>query len=283
MNVLVLIQTAFSLATLPPMLPDTPPPPPPLPVERLAELKTMQDVISASLLADGRPAPAHLVLPELENRHHTLEFMRVHYPESMRGKKSQALPIAWLLVDERGKVQQAQLLTSSGFAELDSLSVDVLDIASFRPAQLDGRNIGVWIPFPARIPPHDELIEIIKASTSDVSEVPTHTPYTQKPVLLNRNRVEAAIVRVLHGPNRQIAEINEMFARAQQLGGKTELWLFIDKTGAVANVVVKKTSGNKDLDTHALAIAKIMNFAPAKNGDEPVDVWLEVPIQFKGR
>lgn len=282
MNVLVLLHTTFTLATLPPMLPDTPPRPP-VPVEHLSSLKTMQDVIAVSLLADGRRAPSNLVLPELQNRHHTLEFMRVHYPESMRGKKGHRLPIAWLFVDEHGKVRQAQLLSSSGFAALDSLSVNVLGIALFRPAQLEGRNVGVWVPFPARIPPHEELIETIKAATNDITNTPMYTPHTHKPVLLNRNQVEAAIVRVMHGANKALAEMNEMFNRPQNLGGKTDLWLFIDNTGTVANVLVKKTSGNKDLDAHAFAIAKMMRFAPARNGEQPVDVWLEVPIHFKAR
>jgi outer membrane biosynthesis protein TonB len=35
------------------------------------------------------------------------------------------------------------------------------------------------------------------------------------------------------------------------------------------------------LDTAAENIARMMRFSPAKNGDEPVDVWIEVPIRFK--
>jgi TonB family protein len=49
----------------------------------------------------------------------------------------------------------------------------------------------------------------------------------------------------------------------------------------VRNAVVSKTSGNTDLDTNAVNIAKMMRFSPARNGDKPVAVWIQVPIKFK--
>ena len=281
MNLFALLNAAF-LTALPPMAPDTPPPLP-VPAERVVALKTMEDVIGATVLADGSRAPAHLVLPQLSNRLHTLEFMRVHYPEKLRKKVSKKLAVAWVYIDEEGKTGEVSLVTSSGYPALDSLSLRVMQIAAFRPAQLDGKPVGVWVPFPARIPPHDELIATLAAMTADVTDTPMETPHTQKPVLLNRNQVEAAIVRIRHGANRALAEMNEMFQRPQNAGGKIDLWIYIDATGSVAKTIIKKTSGNKDLDASAENIARMMRFAPAKNGDTPVDIWIEVPIQFKER
>lgn len=278
-SVLVL-GTASALAALPAMQPDTPPPPP-VEVSRLASLKTMQDVIAVSMLSNGERAPAHLVLPELQNRRQTLEFMRVHYPKSMMKVVTSTTPIAWVHVDEAGRVASARLLTGSGHAALDSLSIQALAVASFTPARIGESKVGVWVPYPARIPPHDELLGMLAADGRPRSEAPIETPYTEKPKLLNRNQVEAAIVRVLAGANRQLAEINEMFNRSQRIGGRTDLWIYIDEAGAVQNALVKKTSGNTDLDTSALQIAKLMRFSPARNGQTPVDVWIEVPIAFK--
>jgi TonB family protein len=243
----------------------------------------MQDVIGATLLADGSRAPAQLVLPELANRLHTLQFMRANYPESMRELTSTGLPIAWLLVGEDGKVGEAHLLRTSGYAELDSLSLGVLRIAHFRPATNQGKAVGVWLPFPARIPPYRELVQTLDMADKPVSESPVGVAYTRKPVLLNRNQVEAAIVRIVHQLNPQVREMNEAFARAQMAGGTTQMDIFIDRLGNVQNAVVKKTSGNRDLDGHALQIARMMRFSPALNGEEPVEVWMEVPIRFVAR
>lgn len=250
---------------------------------QLAELKTRQDVVSASLLADGSRAPADIILPELLNRHHTLEYIRVNYPEAMRKKTGRGLPVAWMLVNEEGRVAKARLVTSSGYAELDSLSLQVLGIAEFKPARLAGRPIAVWVPFPARIPPYNELLATLQAATSDASITPMRTPHTQKPVLLNRNQVEAAIIRVIYSRNADVVEAQEAFARSQSVGGKTEMWILIDTSGVVVNTVVKKTSGNRDLDASARDIARMMRFSPARNGHEPAQVWIEVPIHFKPR
>src|SRR5688572_17977104 len=157
MNLLAILPLALGLAAPAPMPSDTPPAFP-APLSRLAELKSAHDVIAVSLLADGQAAPATLVLPSLINRRHTLEYMRVHYPEKMRKVVSNTTPVAWLFVDEKGRVAQARLLTSSGHPALDSLSLAVVSIAEFTPALHDKRPVGVWVPFPARIPPHEQLL-----------------------------------------------------------------------------------------------------------------------------
>lgn len=262
-------------------MPSDTPPAPPVAAEKLTQLKTMQDVIAVTLLADGQRAPAELVLPQLLNRRQTLEYMRVHYPMSMRDSVTQTLPVAWVYVDERGRVGRAKLVVGSGYAPLDSLSISVFNVAWFKPAERNGQPVGVWVPMPARIPPHDELIGVLKAAEQVKSEAPVSVAYTVKPVLLNRAQVEAAIIRVVHNVNSRALEASEAFNRAQRVGGTVQLWLFIDANGAVANALVKKTSGNIELDNSALQVARIMRFSPAKDGATPVDVWIEAPIKFK--
>jgi TonB family protein len=282
MNFLAVLPLALGLTAPAPMPSDTPPTFP-APISRLAALNSAQDVIGVSLMADGKAAPATLVLPSLINRRHTLEYMRVHYPESMRKVISNATPVAWVFVNEKGRVSHARLLTSSGYPALDSLSLATVSVAEFAPAKHDNRPVGVWVPFPARVPPHEQLITAIASMERDMTEAPGHTPHTQKPVLLNRGQVEAAIVRVMHGANKGIAEVNEAFARNQRIGGTAEMWLLIKADGSVGNMQFKKKTGSADLDTAAQTVAQLMRFAPGKNGDVPVDVWLEVPIKFSDR
>lgn len=276
---LAVLHLAFSLAA-PPALPSDTPPTLPVPLEALARIKSAEDVVAVTLLADGSPAPAQLLLPQLENRRQTLQFMRVNYPESMRTVTRRGAAIAWVFVDDAGKVGAAKLLTSSGHAPLDSLSLQVLKIALFKPAQHSGRRVAVWLPFPAAIPPYDELVATLEGADRPLSEAPRDVPYTQKPVLLNRAQVEAAIIRVVHQLDPQLRQINEAFARAQNAGGVAHLNVFIDMQGAVQNVLIRKTTGNRDLDDAAINIARMMRFSPARNADSPVEVWLEVPIKF---
>jgi TonB family protein len=279
MNALAVIHALVTVVTPAPFVSDTPPAPPP--VEQLARLRTMNDVIGVTLLENGTAAPTDITLPQIENRRHTLEYMRVHYPEKKRDVISHATPLAWVHVTATGQVGDVRLLNTSGHEEMDALSLEVMRMAVFKPAVHNGKPIGVWVPFPARIPPYHELIATLKASDQPLSEAPQQVAYTQKPVLLNRNQVEAAIIRIIHQASSRMREINEAFARSQNAGGTTHMNIFIDQEGVVRNALVSKTSGVTDLDQSAISIAKMMRFSPAKNGDRPVEVWIEVPIRFK--
>jgi TonB family protein len=282
MNTLTLVSLALNLATPSPMPSDTPPP---LPVaaDRLADLKTREDVVAVTLLEDGTPAPSALVLPELLNRRQTLEYMRVHYPQSMLDVLTTTLPVAWVHVNADGRVGGATLVIGSGHAELDSLSLAVLEVADFKPAHHKGQPVGVWVPFPARIPGHAELLEFIASLDRQPWDAPFQRQFTQRPVLLNRTQVENAIIRFSHNLNSQQAQVSEMFRRSQYIGGKADMWIYIDERGSVMNALVKKTSGNEELDGMAIQVARLMRFAPARDGEVPVDVWIEVPIQFRSQ
>lgn len=279
MNALAVVHALVTLVTPLPLVSDTPPAPPP--VEQLARLRTMSDVIGVTVLENGTAAPANITLPQIDNRRHTLEYMRVHYPEKKRDVASSNTPLAWVHVTASGQVGDVRLLNSSGHRELDALSLEVMRMAIFKPAVHEGKPIGVWVPFPARIPPYNELIATLKSSDQPLSEAPQQVEFTQKPVLLNRNQVEAAIIRIIHQSSSRMREITEAFARSQNAGGTTHMNIFIDQAGVVRNALVSKTSGVTDLDQSAINIAKMMRFSPARNGDQPVEVWIEVPIRFK--
>lgn len=281
MNPLLVLHIAFT-AMVPTMRPDTPPPLP-IPVAQLAHLKTRQDVIAASVLEDGKPAPGELVLPELQNRRQTLEYMMIHYPEKLRDTVTTTMPIAWVFVNRNGKVAEAHMLMASGHPALDSLSLATLSVAWFRPALIGHDSVGLWVPYPARIPPYPQLEAALNAYDFDRSKTPVATPFDHAPEVLNRNQVEAAVIRIVYEVDQRIREFNERMTRAQSAGGTTLLWVYISPTGTVENALVKKTSGNTDLDNSALQVAKIMRFSPALNKGQAVDAWLEVPIKFRNR
>jgi TonB family protein len=259
------------------------PAPAPPTLERLSQIKSKQDVIGVAVLDNGTSAPAALILPDLQNRRQTLQFMLVNYPEGKAAKPGKGTAIAWVCVDRRGRVGKALLVNGSGNAHFDSLSLRVLEVASFAPGRIGNDTVDVWVPLPARVPTRDELTAALAVESGDRSAAPVHTEFTDAPELMNRARVEDAIMRTVFNVNRDVAARTERFMRAQNAGGTVVLWIYIDVKGNVTNSVMKKTSGNPDLDASAQQVAAIMQFRPAQHKGQPVDVWIEVPIAFKGR
>ena len=104
----------------------------------------------------------------------------------------------------------------------------------------------------------------------DISETPTFTPYTVAPDLRNRQEASAAILR----------EWPTML-RDAHIGGTVIVWFFIDESGKVVNTKVSESSGFAALDEAALRVADVFRFTPALNRDQPVKVWVEMPITFR--
>ena len=92
---------------------------------------------------------------------------------------------------------------------------------------------------------------------------PSFIPYDTPPVLLNRQDLIEAIADAY--PDR---------LEGLGIGGRVELWLYIDENGQVENHVTKTSSGNDRLDAAAEAVAPTMRFKPAANRDEPTPVWV---------
>lgn len=71
--------------------------------------------------------------------------------------------------------------------------------------------------------------------------------------------------------------------RAAGIGGRVELWLYVDETGAVTGAEVKTSSGETRLDEAALRVGESMRFEPAMNRDRPTAVWVARWISFSVR
>ena len=107
-------------------------------------------------------------------------------------------------------------------------------------------------------------------STGGVEDGPTVTLYSVPPVLLNRNEVAERVTRLYPRALKKLG-----------VGGRVMIWILIDAEGRVARSVLRQTSGRDTFDQAALKVAEIMRFEPALYSDEPVAVWLTVPIRFK--
>jgi TonB family protein len=98
---------------------------------------------------------------------------------------------------------------------------------------------------------------------------PAFTPMTVRPTLTNANDVSQALMR----------EYPAML-RDAGIGGAPVMWIYIDENGLVADTRVHETSGYEALDQAAMNVARVMTFTPARNGDDVVATWVQIPIRF---
>jgi len=71
--------------------------------------------------------------------------------------------------------------------------------------------------------------------------------------------------------------------REAGIGGTALLYFSIDQEGVVADVRIFESSGHAALDEAALRAARIFRFSPARNRDQPVPVWIQIPLTFTTR
>jgi protein TonB len=74
-------------------------------------------------------------------------------------------------------------------------------------------------------------------------------------------------------------------SRARRLGiqGTTLLHVLVSERGRVAEVVVKQSAGHPDLDQAAADAVRRWQFEPARSGDQSVQMWVQLPFEFRLR
>jgi TonB family protein len=101
---------------------------------------------------------------------------------------------------------------------------------------------------------------------------PTFTPFTLPPIILNESDVARAIERY-YPP----------LLRDAGIGGAVRLWFHVNERSEVLHIRVAKSSGHQALDDAAMKIGEMIRFAPAKNRDQAVTVWVDIPIVFPAK
>ncbi|MYC86876.1 MAG: TonB family protein [Gemmatimonadales bacterium] len=99
---------------------------------------------------------------------------------------------------------------------------------------------------------------------------PSFIAFDRPPVLQNATEVGDALVQA-YPQNLKEAGI----------GGRVEIWLYIDTSGMVRNTELKTSSGSDVLDAAAADVGATMSFEPARNRDQPTDVWVAQWITFQ--
>jgi periplasmic protein TonB len=84
-------------------------------------------------------------------------------------------------------------------------------------------------------------------------------------------------------PPRQISESPFHYPEElwdEGIEGQTTLRVFVAASGQVDSVEVDTPSGHAAFDSAAARGAHELRFEPARRGDDPVGVWVLLPVQF---
>ncbi|KPJ75075.1 MAG: hypothetical protein AMS19_14410 [Gemmatimonas sp. SG8_23] len=109
-------------------------------------------------------------------------------------------------------------------------------------------------------------------SAEEIRREPTFTPFTVAPGITNREEV-IRVLREQYPPLLQEAGV----------GGTVRVYFFVNERGLVEQVRLDRSSGHPALDEAALNVAGAYRFTAARNGDDPVPVWVSFPITFQVR
>lgn len=233
----------------------------------------------------------YTVRPDLVNEREVQQAMEDEYPPQLREAGIGGTVQVHFFIDTRGEVQRTLIARTSGSPALDSAALRAARRFQFTPALNLDEIVPVWIAIPLTFQssetdeedPEDRADpdtqgepaaqEVSAADPlADLMQAPTFTPYTVRPDLVNEREVQQALARE-YPP----------IVRDAGIGGTVNVHFFIDDEGVVQRVLVAQTSGHEALDSAALRVARVFRFSPARDEDEPVPVWIAIPITFQTR
>jgi TonB family protein len=225
----------------------------------------------------------YTVKPRLLNPAQVQAAIQREYPPLLRDAGVEGQTIAWFYIEASGRVTKAQVVESSGSRELDRAALKVAPLMQFSPALNRDQPVPVWVQIPITFQPRAGAEDLtqgtgalpesgVPAPVAGAGEGPRFTPYTVPPRLNNGADVQRAL-----------QERYPPLLRDAGIRGQTMVWFHIGADGRVLEVRVQGTSGHNALDQAALAVGRTMEFTPAMNRDEPVDVWVQIPITFSAQ
>lgn len=72
-----------------------------------------------------------------------------------------------------------------------------------------------------------------------------------------------------------------VMAKRRGYDGRILLSVLVGTKGLVSEITIKHSSGHLSLDRAALSTVKDWLFTPASEGDRPVAMWVDVPVEFQ--
>jgi TonB family protein len=212
--------------------------------------------------------------PVVLNEAEVARAIEAYFPPLLRDAGVGGAVRLWFYVNDRGELVHVRVAKGSGHQALDDAALKVAELIRFTPAKNRDRAVAVWVDMPIVF--GEKSVDITRPAPQQSQERqqqeqgPTFTPFTVAPLLLNAREVSQALQR-FYPP----------LLRDSNVGGSVKLWFYIAEEGNVRRTLLKSGSGHAALDDAAMKVAEMMRFAPAKNRDKLVPVWVDIPIVFR--
>jgi protein TonB len=130
------------------------------------------------------------------------------------------------------------------------------------------------IPKAQKVKPVEKKTPVAQPTT--VQNEPMSEQVAAATPAVSKARAQKAEADYLNNPKPSYPRVSKRMGEQ----GEVRLKVQVGATGDVLMVELVKSSGFERLDEAALAAVKNWKFKPAKQGDEPVSSWVEVPVKF---
>ena len=198
------------------------------------------------LMAEPTFTP-YTVRPDLINEREVMRALEAEYPPILRDAGIGGITNVHFFINTRGVVQRVLVAETSGHEVLDSAALRVARIFRFTPALNLDEVVPVWIAVPITFATRTEGADGVPEEVREFADS------------IARERGDA--------PGDPPSD-----SAARQEASAADL--------VVQKAVAGRSSGHDPLDAAALRAARVMRFTPALDEDEPVPVWIAIPITF---
>jgi TonB family protein len=226
---------------------------------------------------EAAPAPVTFTQPRVRNAARVQQALEREYPIGLKDLGVSGTVEMSFYIDERGVVQRFETKQSSGNPDLDKAATQVAPVFQFTPAMRGSEAVPVWFSMAitfgkvANAAPAVPTNVVAAGDTPTGPDQPVASQFDVAPQVRNANRVRQTLDREY-----------PIGLRAAGIGGTVEIWFYVDERGGVERFQLKKSSGNPDLDSAAMEVAKVFQFNPGTRSGTPAAGWIPIGVAFAG-
>ncbi|WP_423926615.1 TonB family protein [Candidatus Palauibacter sp.] len=234
--------------------------------------------------------------PVLQNAPEVTATLEAAYPADLKTAGVGGRAELWLYLDASGVVRNQRIKTTSGADALDLAATEVVKTMRFESAMNRGQPTDAWVSQVVTFQVLDDAEPSLQSEGPEGEDVEEEgeeeitvtgvwdsgedsadfldgvrlIPFDTNPVLQNAPEVTATLEAAYPAD-----------LKTAGVGGRAELWLYLDASGVVRNQRIKTTSGADALDLAATEVVKTMRFESAMNRGQPTDAWVSQVVTFQ--
>jgi TonB family protein len=254
---------------------------PTAPLRAQAQAAAMADSVRVYDLTEVEQPPRAANLPELQ------AALAAGYPPSQLQARTAGTVLVSFVVQPDGTVRDPSVVQSTDTV-FDGPTITAVAALRFSPAQVGGRAVPVraqmniqWQP-----PRAAQAVEDEGAVSSAGRTAQGEPVYAMSPVVASGRVYEMSEVDVEPRP-RNLVEVRRRIERAypphlrdRRMGAMVHVRLRVDREGMPQDLRVTRTS-NAEFNAPTLESLMLLRFRPGRVDGKPVDVWMDLPIEWR--